>query len=219
MSEPLTPQLPLWQQSVTYGAVGGTKAPDLMTFPPAGFKPFERRSRIGHGESRWEFAWQQTLTWGIQTRSGFKVEVVENSGAPDGSETPEFGSRRDRQRLRTDANEVVYGSEGASSVAPGETVILTLPIGPFRVHAPCRVIWIVDSESQKGFAYGTLSGHPECGEESFVVERTPDDSVWLTVREFSRPGTWWAWAGYPITRLMQSNINNRYFRSLSGQMN
>ncbi len=40
------------QQSVTYAAVGATQAPDLMQYPPAGYRPIEQRGRIGHGDER-----------------------------------------------------------------------------------------------------------------------------------------------------------------------
>ena len=66
---------PLWQVPVTYGAVGATKAPDLMTYPPKGYRPLERRVRIGHGDARWDFAWTETMSWGIQRRSGMKVQL------------------------------------------------------------------------------------------------------------------------------------------------
>lgn len=212
-------EIPLWQQPVTYGAVGGTKAADLMTYPPTGFRPFERRSRIGHGDQRWEFAWQQLMTWGIQSRSGFLVEQDNSPGEANVGDIASGTARRDRgQRIRTVDNEVIYGSQGETSIAPGDTVILKIGVGPFRVSAPCRVIWVVDEPTRKGFAYGTLQGHPECGEEAFIVEQTEDDSVWLTVRAFSRPGVWWTWALYPLTRLVQYLVNRRYFFSLAGPM-
>lgn len=211
---------PIWLKPVTYGAIGGTKAADLMAYPPKGFRPFEQRSRIGHGDSRWEFAWQQTMTWGIQTRSGFSVELVEppRHGV---SETKVGHSirRGGPQRLRTEDNEIIYGGHGEESIAAGDTAILTLGFGPIKFRAPCRVIWIIDEPKRKGFAYGTLPGHPESGEECFIVEQTDEGSVWLTVRAFSRPATWWAWAGYPVTRLVQYLVNRRYFQALAGPMN
>src|SRR6516165_10414442 len=43
----------------------------------------------------------------------------------------------------------------------------------------CRVVYAVDEESRFGFAWGTLPGHAERGEERFLVEwRRADDSVW-----------------------------------------
>ncbi|MGG2460031.1 DUF1990 family protein [Streptomyces sp. RGM 3693] len=76
---------------------------------------------------------------------------------------------------------------GSPRAAPGVTVDVSLGIGPLRITGPCRVVWTVDTADRAGFAYGTRPGHPECGEEAFVVERRPDGSVWLTVTAFSRP--------------------------------
>ena len=43
-----------------------------------------------------------------------------------------------------------------------------------------------------------------------------DDSVWLTIRAFSRPSSWIFWVGYPLVRLMQAIYTSRYERALSG---
>ncbi|MFJ2605660.1 DUF1990 domain-containing protein [Streptomyces sp. NPDC091279] len=71
------------------------------------------------------------------------------------------------------------------------------------IRAPCRVVWTVDEPRRRGWAYGTLTGHPECGEEAFVVDRTGDGTVWLTVAAFSRPAKWYARAAGPATRGLQ----------------
>ncbi|MFE1442457.1 DUF1990 family protein [Streptomyces sp. NPDC058739] len=71
------------------------------------------------------------------------------------------------------------------------------------IKAPCRVVWTVDEPRRAGWAYGTLPGHPECGEESFVVDRTGDGTVWLTVSAFSRPAKWYSRAGGPAARGLQ----------------
>ena len=41
------------------------------------------------------------------------------------------------------------------------------------LKAPCRVVYVVDEPHVRGFAYGTLPGHPESGEERFVVRHDP----------------------------------------------
>ena len=51
----------------------------------------------------------------------------------------------------------------------GSEVIVHL--GPVR--APCRVVYVVDEPDRRGFAYGTLPGHAESGEERFVVRYDP----------------------------------------------
>ena len=215
MEEPL-----LWQQIVSYGAVGGTKAPDLMAFPPEGFRPLEQRVRIGHGDARWNYAWHETLTWGIQRRSGIGVDVLESPGhISEGTYTPvSFDTAGTPIPSGVMSSEAVYDASGRAFVAPGDTAVLSIPVGPFHVTAPCRVIYVIDEPKRKGFAYGTLVGHPESGEEAFVVSQTDDGSVWLSIRAFSRPSTakWRALA--PFLRLAQLFFTRRYFRALSGSL-
>ena len=58
----------------------------------------------------------------------------------------------------------------APNAAVGVVAILGLGFGSLRLQAPCRVVYTVDEPRRRGFAYGTLAGHPESGEEAFVVE-------------------------------------------------
>ncbi|MFF7239508.1 DUF1990 domain-containing protein [Streptomyces collinus] len=88
----------------------------------------------------------------------------------------------------------------ADRAAPGTDVTVTLA---GLVRAPCRIVWTVEESRRAGWAYGTLEGHPECGEEAFVVDRTGDGTVWLTVAAFSRAAKWYARAGGPATRGLQ----------------
>lgn len=75
-------------------------------------------------------------------------------------------------------------------------------------------MYVVDEPRRRGFAYGTLAGHPERGEELFLVERLPDDSVCGTVTAFSRPAAWWARAAALPARTAQAAIVDRYLRAL-----
>ena len=60
-------------------------------------------------------------------------------------------------------------------------------LGPVR--APCRVVYVVDEPDRRGFAYGTLPGHAESGEELFLVRYDPaTDEVYAEVTAFSRHG-------------------------------
>ncbi|MFF5187059.1 DUF1990 family protein [Streptomyces sp. NPDC000345] len=88
----------------------------------------------------------------------------------------------------------------AQRAAPGVDVTITLA---GLIKAPCRVVWTAEEPRRAGWAYGTLSGHPESGEESFVVDRTGDGTVWLTVSAFSRAAKWYTRAGGPATRGLQ----------------
>ncbi|GAB2785069.1 DUF1990 domain-containing protein [Streptomyces chlorus] len=94
----------------------------------------------------------------------------------------------------------------ADRAAPGVDVTVTLA---GVVRAPCRVVWTVEEYRKAGWAYGTLPGHPECGEESFVVHRTGDGTVWLTVSAFSRPARWYSRAAGPAARGLQQAYARR----------
>lgn len=97
---------------------------------------------------------------------------------------------------------VVMDTE-APRARPGVRVVVGLGAGPLRLHAPCRVIACVDEPRRSGWSYGTLPGHPECGEEAFLVEHEADGGVWLTVAAFSRPAVWWTRLAGPVVPLLQ----------------
>ncbi|WP_338701055.1 DUF1990 domain-containing protein [Streptomyces sp. Q6] len=82
------------------------------------------------------------------------------------------------------------------------------------LRIPCRVVRVVRSEERIGFAYGTLRGHPECGEEAFLVERDADGSVFFRIRAFSRPGRWYARLGGPVARGVQLWVTRRYLKAI-----
>jgi uncharacterized protein (UPF0548 family) len=95
--------------------------------------------------------------------------------------------------------------------AVGSEVLVGL--GPVR--APCRVVYVIDETDRRGFAYGTLPGHPETGEELFSVRYDPaTDTVYAEVTAFSRHGTWWSRLAGPITSLGQRVISRRYLKAL-----
>jgi uncharacterized protein (UPF0548 family) len=181
----------------------------------------ERRVRIGHGPERWDFAWVQTLSWGIQRRSGLHVELVDSpSEVSEGTYLPVTFDKKGNpvQPASTDeAGEATYAPDGSALVRPGDSALLKWMLWPAQI--PTRVVYVIDEPDRKGFAYGTLPGHPERGEESFVVERRADESVWLTIRSFSRPSNRWFWAVYPGLRLMQAIFTERYKRALTGPIN
>ncbi|MFJ3904981.1 DUF1990 family protein [Streptomyces sp. NPDC090025] len=103
----------------------------------------------------------------------------------------------------------------ARRAAPGVTLEVSMGLGPVHFVAPCRVIWTAYTESETGFAYGTLDGHPECGEESFVVDLRPDGSVWFTVTAFSRAAAWYTRLGGPVVRALQLGYARRLGRTLA----
>lgn len=109
----------------------------------------------------------------------------------------------------------IFASAGTPSAAPGTALTVRLGIGPLAINAPCRVVYVLDEPNRRGFAYGTLPGHPEIGEELFAVEYDPtDDSVHGLIAAFSRPGTWYTRLAGPVTRLLQSYFAGKYIDAI-----
>ena len=96
----------------------------------------------------------------------------------------------------------------------GAVAIVKIRFGFASVRAPVRVVEVVDENDRRGFAYGTLPGHPECGEELFLVAIDPDDNVTLQIRAFSKPGSVLARCLGPIGRWVQEVFTRRYGRAL-----
>lgn len=90
---------------------------------------------------------------------------------------------------------------------------VTIGLGPFRLRAPVRVVAVIDEPRVAAFAYGTLPGHPESGEECFRVS-DDDGCVRFTLDGFSCPGSLLTRIGAPVASAVQSRITDRYLRSL-----
>ena len=102
-----------------------------------------------------------------------------------------------------------------SRPAEGAVVTLAFRVGPAYVIAPCRIVAVADDPDRVGFAYGTLSGHPERGEESFMVERGPDGIVRFVIVAFSRPADLTTRLAGPISREIQRRVTARYLEGLT----
>jgi uncharacterized protein (UPF0548 family) len=87
-----------------------------------------------------------------------------------------------------------------------------LPIG--YIDLVCRVVDTVDQQDQFGFTYGTLSVHPEQGEESFTVIRGADFNITFDILAVSRPRIWAARACPPISRALQRRATSKYLRAM-----
>jgi uncharacterized protein (UPF0548 family) len=97
---------------------------------------------------------------------------------------------------------------------PGAVALMRLGLGRAALRIPCRVVYVLAEPNRVGFAYGSLPGHPESGEELFVLERDDAGRVRLTVTAFSRPATVLARAGGIATRWFQDRVTSRYLRAL-----
>lgn len=100
---------------------------------------------------------------------------------------------------------------GPERVAPGADVTFRF----LGQKVPCRVVDVVDEPDRRGFAYGTLPGHPETGEERFVVERdAATGAVTVTVTAFSNHALWRTKLAGPLGRLLQRTMTKRYLKAL-----
>src|SRR5258706_15091902 len=57
-------------------------------------------------------------------------------------------------------------------LAVGAIVAMSAPLPVGFIDVVCRVVDVEDEADRFGFSYGTLSVHPEEGEESFTVTRS-----------------------------------------------
>ncbi|MCU1636968.1 MAG: hypothetical protein JWQ68_2207 [Cryobacterium sp.] len=201
--------------AVTYGAIGGTLAPDLLRYPPKGYRPLERAVKLGSGTERFDIAAKSLMTWGVQRGSGIEVTDLETGTGVQYSGivfNPDGTPKTEQQHP---VNEATFADDGTPYIANGMTAQLKVPIGPVTVTAPVRVVYVIDEPNRIGFAYGTMAGHPTSGEESFILERhEDDDSVWLTVRAFSRPSSLPYRLAGPLLRAQQARFTKRYLRAL-----
>ncbi|MEV6136906.1 DUF1990 domain-containing protein [Nocardia sp. NPDC051990] len=109
----------------------------------------------------------------------------------------------------------IFRDADTPTAEPGTRLTMRLGVGPIGITAPCRVVYILDEPDRRGFAYGTLPGHPEIGEELFAVEYDPtDDTVYGLVTAFSRPGAWYVRLGGPAVRAIQRIIAGKYIDTL-----
>jgi uncharacterized protein (UPF0548 family) len=167
----------------TYDEVGATQYDET----PEGFHRLEYRERIGDGDEVFRRAADALLAWRMHRAAGIPVTAT--------STPPEVGTNS-------------LGRLGPGMLIPAlrTRTQLGLPI-------PCRVVWVVDEPDRIGFAYGTLQGHPEAGEESFVVTRDAE-GVHVTIRAYSRPATWYTRVTGPFTRKAQYYAAKRYAGAL-----
>ena len=103
------------------------------------------------------------------------------------------------------------GAEPAENVA---VVIAARLMGLWWIN-PCRVVYLINSVDRFGFAYGTLKGHAEMGEEQFLVrsDRASGEVIY-SILAFSRPRHLLARIGYPISRAIQRRFGRASLQAM-----
>jgi uncharacterized protein (UPF0548 family) len=102
-----------------------------------------------------------------------------------------------------------------SRVAEGATMVQCLRVAGCFVTAPVRVIGVTRSDDRFAYAYGTLPGHPERGEEVFTVERGTDGEVRVTVAVRAESGTLLTRCGAPVARRLQRRALGIYVDAIA----
>jgi uncharacterized protein (UPF0548 family) len=96
-------------------------------------------------------------------------------------------------------------------IVQGTVVIIAgRALGVWQLNA-CRIVYVIDEQQDDavrfGFAYGTLPGHVERGEEQFLIEwNLRDNKVSYSILAFSRPRHVLAKLGYPLMRRLQKRF-------------
>jgi uncharacterized protein (UPF0548 family) len=107
---------------------------------------------------------------------------------------------------------LAVAADGPIAVGTNVAISAPLPIG--FVDATCRIVAVVDDPDRYGFAYGTLSVHPERGEEAFVVIRDADGTAHFDVDAVSRPIQRFARLVPAVADRLQDTAVRRYLTAM-----
>ena len=182
---------------LNYAAIGATSRPDVIAFPPSGFRSAEYRHRVGSGARRFDLAGRALMTWGALRSAGYVVDDL----------------RAEEAALSPRGKGPLYLEDGTPWITAGMTATVSA-VDPVVSSGRVKVIAVVDEPGRIGFVYGSMTGHTECAERSLVVEHDADDAVWVTLRSL-----WQA----PVSRLgrfarnadaLQRKVDERIVRSL-----
>lgn len=99
-------------------------------------------------------------------------------------------------------------------VAEGLVVLVVARVGPLWTTNPCRVVYVDDQPERFSYAYGTLPGHAEHGEETFTVERRPGGGVFAETLAYARPQDLLARLGGPVAHRYQAKVKRDYMAAL-----
>jgi uncharacterized protein (UPF0548 family) len=139
--------------------------------------------------------------------------------------TPPAGYNVDHNRIRLGEGEATYQRavealkkwrhfdlgwvtivpRGVEVKAGSTLAVKARAFGTWSLNA-CRVVYVIDESRRFGFAYGTLPDHVERGEERFLIEWLPDDSIWYDILAFSRPQHPLVKLSFPVARILQKQF-------------
>ena len=107
---------------------------------------------------------------------------------------------------------------GTPPIREGQKVAMQARAFGLTWISAAQIVYTVEEPRRFGFAYGTLDAHVECGEERFLIEWLPDNTVWYSLTAFSRPRRWFIRLGYPLARRLQKRFVHNSFAALKNRV-
>jgi uncharacterized protein (UPF0548 family) len=102
-----------------------------------------------------------------------------------------------------------------SPIAENTTIAMFAMFAGFWWRNACKIVYVINEKRRFGFAYGTLPGHIESGEELFLVEWGDDNKVYYSIKAFSKPRHLLAKIAYPVMRLLQAKFRKDSLKAMS----
>lgn len=197
--------------AVSYAAVGATAAPDVLAYPPRGFRASATTWHIGSGEQRFEWCEENLLSWRMIDAAGFRLEHVERSteGGYAGAGATAFHTNKT-------TGEVVYAADGRGFITPGDVVTILWGQSGKRRERHFRVVSVTRELNVVSVSLGTLDTEPFVGEFLIGIEYRIDDTVWSRVVQVVAPGE--ARSSrllFPLVLLVLSRVRGRLARGLN----
>ena len=111
---------------------------------------------------------------------------------------------------------------GNAPIAVGQQVAVLFRLMGLWWWNSSEIVYTIDEPRRFGFAYGTLPGHVERGEELFLVEMDTNERVWYCIKAFSQPAHMLVRLAYPFARLSQRRFvresMQQMYRHVAGQV-
>jgi uncharacterized protein (UPF0548 family) len=199
---------------VDYGAVGATAAPDMMQYPPRGFRSAEVEVRLGSGSERFTQAVDAIMSWDLYRGSGIAVQVLAH-GEPGAYTGVRFADDGTPIGPATLSAEERFTADGTPYVSSGASARLSGRVGVYRVTSRVRVVSVVEDERRVSVTFGTLGGGVVSCEDAYIVEFAEDESVRFLQRSVFR-GKALHYRAMPwLARRRWAALSTRFARTLS----
>jgi uncharacterized protein (UPF0548 family) len=198
-------------EAVSYAAVGATAAPDVLAYPPRGFRASVTTWHIGSGEQRFEWCEENLLSWRMIDAAGFRLEHVERA-----AEGGYAGAGATAFHTNTTTGEAVYAADGRGFMTPGDVVTLLWGRTGKRRERHFRVVAVTRELNAVSVSLGTLDTQPFVGEFLIGIEYRDDDTVWSRVIQVVAPGSSRSSRlFFPLVLMILSRVRGRIARGLN----